>query len=71
MERIMHIRTGEAARPWFRSERYYHTGEGWWTMTRENDELGPYGSQVDAENELTLYIRKMNMESNIPTAPAH
>ena len=63
----MRTRTGEAARPWFRSERYYHTGEGWWFMTREKDELGPFRPQNDAENELVLYIRKINMVGDIPT----
>jgi uncharacterized protein DUF6316 len=64
---MMRTRTGEAARPWFRSERYYHTGDGWWFMTRENTELGPFGSQNEAENELVLYIRQINMVGEIPT----
>ncbi|PHS20070.1 MAG: hypothetical protein COA86_01935 [Kangiella sp.] len=63
----MRTRSGEAARPWFRSERYYHTGEGWWFMTRENEEAGPFISQHDAENELILYIRHVNMHGDIPT----
>jgi len=63
----MRIRSGEAVRPWFRSERYYHTGEGWWFMTREKDELGPFGSQNEAENELVLYIQQVNQIGNIPT----
>ena len=64
---VMHTRSGESARPWFRSERYYHTGEGWWTMTRENDELGPFDSHLEAENELVLYIRAINQIGDIPT----
>ena len=63
----MRTRTGEAARPWFRSERYYHTGEGWWFMTREKDELGPFRSQNEAENELVLYVRKVNMIDTFPS----
>jgi len=63
----MRIRSGESVRPWFRSERYYHTGEGWWFMTREKDELGPFGSQNEAENELVLYIQQVNQIGNIPT----
>ena len=65
----MRTRLGEASKPWFRSERYYHTGEGWWTMTREEDELGPFVSQVEAENELSLYIRKTHLTGNMPSAP--
>lgn len=63
----MRTRVGEAARPWFRSDRYYHTGDGWWFMTRENSEKGPFESQHEAENELVLYIRKVNLEGDIPT----
>jgi hypothetical protein len=63
----MRTRSGEAARPWFRSERYYHTGEGWWFMTRENKELGPYQTQYEAENELILYIRHTHLIGDIPS----
>ena len=63
----MRTHAGEAARPWFRSERYYHTGEGWWFMTRENKEEGPFTSQHEAENELILYIRHTNQEGEIPS----
>ena len=64
----MRVRTGEAARPWFRTERYYHTNDGWWFLTREKTEEGPFGSQNEAENVLTLYIRKVNQVGNYPTA---
>lgn len=63
----MRTRTGEATRPWFRSDRYYHTGDGWWFMTRENQELGPFGSQNEAENELILYVRQVNQVGDIPS----
>ena len=66
-EKIMHIRSGEAARPWFRSERYYHTGEGWWLMTREQQDLGPFDSHHEAESELILYIRQVNQQGDIPS----
>lgn len=62
----MRTRSGEAARPWFRSDRYYHTGEGWWFMTRENTELGPFISQNEAEIELVLYVRQVNQIGDIP-----
>ncbi|MBV1907720.1 MAG: hypothetical protein KUG78_00270 [Kangiellaceae bacterium] len=63
----MHTRSGEATKPWFRSERFYHTGDGWWFMTREKEELGPFISQREAENEVVLYIRQVNMIGEIPT----
>lgn len=64
----MRTRSGEPMKPWFRSERYYHTNDGWWFLTRENTEEGPFVSQLEAENELTYYIRKVNNLSNYPSA---
>jgi len=58
----MDIRAGEAERPWFRSERYYHTGDGWWFTTREEDELGPFATQDDAKTELTQYIQSIQVD---------
>jgi len=63
----MRARSGEAVRPWFRSERFYHTSEGWWSMTREKDELGPFDSQHEAENELVLYIRHVGQDEHFST----
>ena len=39
----------------------------WWFMTRENEELGPFSSQNDAENELVLYVRHVNQIGDIPS----
>lgn len=58
----MSVRTGETKKTWFRSERYFHTESGWFFITRENTQEGPYNSQKEAENELTLYIRHLNEE---------
>lgn len=63
----MQKRAGEEKKSWFRTERYYHTNDGWWFLTRENVEQGPYESQLEAENELFLYIRKTNMISDFGT----
>jgi hypothetical protein len=63
----MRARIGETKSSWFRAERYYHTNHGWWCTTRENSELGPYSTQYEAENELVLYIRKVNLAGDIPT----
>jgi hypothetical protein len=60
----MEKRVGEEKKTWFRSERYYHTNDGWWFLTREKSEKGPFDSQLEAENELILYIRKMHSISN-------
>ncbi|ABC32952.1 conserved hypothetical protein [Hahella chejuensis KCTC 2396] len=53
----MKVRAGEADRSWFRSERFIHTSDGWYFMTRENTQEGPYRSITEAENELAMYIR--------------
>ena len=62
----MRVRQGEAVRPWFRTERYYHTNDGWWYLTREKTEEGPFASQLEAANELNLYIRRANQLGSIP-----
>ncbi len=53
-------RSGESKKTWFRSDRFFHTAEGWFFTTREATQLGPFRSQKEADNELTLYIRQMN-----------
>ncbi len=57
----MKVRKGDNKKSFFRSERLYHTGDGWWISTREQTELGPFDYQDDASVELCLYIRKINM----------
>ncbi len=62
----MRVRSGEGSKPWFRSERYYHTNDRWWFLTREKTEEGPFSSQQEAENELILYVRKFKQSGNYP-----
>ncbi len=57
----MKMRSGEEKRAWFRCERYYHTDEGWWFQTREKTERGPFDSQHEAEMDLCLYVRRLNL----------
>ncbi len=64
----MRTRAGEEVRPWFRTNRYYHTNEGWWFMTREKTEEGPFVSQSEAESELMMYIRRFNQMGRYPSA---
>jgi len=56
----MIVRSGEAERVWFRSDRFIHTAEGWYFITRENSHKGPFMSIQEAKNELLLYIRHTN-----------
>lgn len=63
----MKNRTGEGSKRWFRSERIYHTNLGWWFLTRESTEKGPFFSQKDAECELILYLRQQTFAGLYPT----
>ena len=56
----MAVRSGEAERAWFRSDRFIHTADGWYFITRENSQEGPFRSIQEAQNELMLYIRHSN-----------
>jgi len=62
----MRIRHGEGVRPWFRTERYYHTNDGWWFLTREKTEEGPFVSQLEAESELYMYIKRLKHTETYP-----
>ena len=66
----MRRRIGEKVKAWFRSERFYHTGLGWWFMTREGAEFGPFVSEKDAESELCLCIRSVNLSRNSLVNPS-
>ena len=57
----MRVRGNDVKKNWYRSERFFHTVDGWWASTRENTELGPFESETEASNELCLYIREVNM----------
>ncbi|NVJ49666.1 MAG: hypothetical protein HWE13_14260 [Gammaproteobacteria bacterium] len=56
----MKVRAGELKKTWFRSERFFHADNGWFFVTRENTQEGPFSSQPEAEKELMLYIRHLN-----------
>ncbi|MDX1451664.1 MAG: DUF6316 family protein [Oleiphilaceae bacterium] len=56
----MVVRSGEAERTWFRSERIMHVNDQWFFVTREMTQEGPFGSRHEAEMELNLYIRHVN-----------
>ena len=56
----MAARSGELSKVWFRSDRFIHTDQGWYFVTRECNQQGPFFSHKEAENELNLYIRQQN-----------
>ena len=55
----MEVRCGEEDKTWFRSERFLRIGDGWYFLTRENTQEGPFASRQEAERELYYYIRQM------------
>ena len=57
----MEVRQGESDKKvWFRSERLLQIDNGWYFLTRENTQEGPFGSRSEAERELIYYIRFKN-----------
>ncbi len=50
-------RSGEEDKTWFRSDRIFHTPQGWFFLARDNEQKGPFPTQKDAEAELLLFIR--------------
>ena len=59
---MMQVRSGELKKTWFRGDRFFHTDSGWFFITRENTQEGPFRSHNEAESELNLYIRHQNEE---------
>lgn len=57
----MLARNGDTKKNWYRSERFYHTADGWWFSSRENTEEGPFDTMDEAEMELVLYLRQLNL----------
>ena len=53
----MDVRSGEALKTWFRSERFLCVNEKWYFVTREFTQEGPFDNREEAQLELNLYIR--------------
>ena len=58
----MIVRSGESHNNWFRSERFYDTHEGWFFVTRENTQQGPYRSENEAKVGLQHYIDRIERQ---------
>ncbi|NVJ61606.1 MAG: hypothetical protein HWE27_14515 [Gammaproteobacteria bacterium] len=54
----MRVRDGELKKTWFRVDRIFHTNSGWFFITRENTQEGPYLSHNEAESELNVYLEQ-------------
>jgi len=53
----MAVRSGEPDCTWYRSNRFIHTADGWYFLTREGTQEGPFKFFMDAKIGLDLYKR--------------
>ncbi len=53
----MNCRKGEADKLWYRSDRYFKANGAWYFTTREQIDIGPFGTIQSAENGLSLFIK--------------
>ncbi|MDX1804830.1 MAG: DUF6316 family protein [Alcanivorax sp.] len=54
-------RTGDPQnKTFFRSDRFFCEGTNWYFCTREGTTEGPFESKEDAQQELFLYLRRIN-----------
>lgn len=50
------VRSGEARRRHFRSDRVFNAGSDWFFLTREKSRVGPYASSEEAHNALARLV---------------
>lgn len=60
----MQVRSGEQDKTWFRTDRFLRAENGWYFLTREQTQEGPFDTRREAEAELNYYIRHMTELSN-------
>ncbi|TQV84645.1 hypothetical protein FKG94_03745 [Exilibacterium tricleocarpae] len=53
----MKIRRGETEMHWYRADRFFSTSDGWFFLTREGENVGPFENRQEAERAVVLYIR--------------
>ncbi|WIO73820.1 DUF6316 family protein [Porticoccaceae bacterium LTM1] len=58
----MQCRAGEPEKAWFRSNRIYHMGDGWYFSTREVPTVGPLDSQNRATREMEVFVDILRKE---------
>ncbi|MFU8817876.1 MAG: DUF6316 family protein [Pseudomonadales bacterium] len=55
----MQVRQGEPLRNWFRSNRFFKSGEMWFFTTREGVDVGPFDSQAEAKEHHRRLLRQL------------
>jgi hypothetical protein len=56
------VRAGEEDKHWFRSDRFFLVGNEWYFTTRENRDVGPFGTREEAAHGLALFIECMEKQ---------
>jgi hypothetical protein len=61
-------RDGEAEKHWYRSDRFFKANGAWYFTTRENIDIGPFGTMQNAQQGLALFIK--NIQSGLSSDKA-
>jgi len=56
-------RRGEDQKVWYRVDRCFRIGLDWYVSTREEGDIGPFKSRVEAENSVPRYISVMKADT--------
>ena len=65
----MSNRQGEDQKTFFRSDRFFTEGGQWYFSTRENTIEGPFSNREEAEQELMLYVRRLEEREKFGLKP--
>ncbi|GAB1259101.1 DUF6316 family protein [Aurantivibrio plasticivorans] len=60
----MHCRTNEEEKHWYRSDRFFIANGQWYFSTREQVDIGPFGSEQAARRGLDLFIKSVMKDQN-------
>ncbi|WP_045855641.1 DUF6316 family protein [Teredinibacter purpureus] len=60
-------REGEEDKVWYRTERCFRIGTDWYIATREEGDIGPFGSRTVAERSVPRYVNIMKDEGEAGT----
>ncbi|WP_185232854.1 DUF6316 family protein [Teredinibacter franksiae] len=58
----MIYRQGELETVRYRTERCFRIGEDWYIATREEGDIGPFKSRIEAERSVPRYIKVMRRD---------
>ncbi len=68
----MQNRKGESQRKsWYRSERYFRSGNNWYFATREKWDIGPFKAREEAELAVSRYLKAIQERKPHSVARKH